>query len=139
MNYIFFLPDTIAYCNKQGHRIEWTKFKTGSDCVTIDGFQFSKWTGSKHKIYWRCSKAQSLGFVALFQKCHFFTIITSQVYILGAEREREVIKVAMRKFSLHQMITIMMNLENAKSKFSDDVKNFFRTSFNRLLTYKPNV
>lgn len=53
-----------VFVNSQGHLIDTSPMnKPGKYNIRIDGFLFGKWTNTKHIFYWRCSRAQAIGFV----------------------------------------------------------------------------
>lgn len=85
---MFFFSIFLVYRNRQGFYIQWFTAKTGHSRVIINGFQFSKWTNSKSKVYWRCSKAQSLGFVYIFfNVTGSFEIFNVLLFLSDAKQE----------------------------------------------------
>lgn len=53
--------------NVQGHFIDMSPSnKPGRYNIRIDGFSYGKWTSSKQMLYWRCSRAQAIGFETLY-------------------------------------------------------------------------
>lgn len=56
-----------VFANEQGHWIDMGPTnKPGRYNIRIDGYSFGKWTSSKQLLYWRCSRAQAIGFVYIY-------------------------------------------------------------------------
>lgn len=83
---INFCISFVVFINEQGHCIDMAPVgKPGKFNIRIDGYSFGKWTSTKKILYWRCSRAQAIGFVfcsqlwlSIFQLC--FVKLNSWIY-----------------------------------------------------------